>query len=150
MHDFYGIHEIKSKWEQKRPRCLPMPIPIIKQFFRESLYSQFSELSSIKNYFGEKTGFYFAFLSYYTSWLIIPAILGLALTIYQRVESVDTIFTGLYAILVCIWVTVFIERWKRKSAEISLKWGVLQYNQNIVKEVRDEFFGDEYFSHITH
>lgn len=98
---------------------------MIKQLYSESMSFQFSELSTIKNYFGEKVGFYYAYMSYYTAWLIIPATVGLALTIYQfQGNNVDTIFSSLYALLVCIWVTIFIERWKRKSAEICLKWGV--------------------------
>ena len=102
-----------------------MPLPLSNQFFSESYKFQFSELSSIKNYFGEKVGFYYAWMSYYTAWLSIPAIGGLAITIYQLVTgNVDTKFTTIYALLVCIWVTIFIERWKRKSAEICLKWGV--------------------------
>lgn len=65
-----------------------------------------------------------AFMSYYTSWLIIPGFFGLALSIYQFMTDVDTVFTSLYAIIVSIWVTIFIEKWKRKSSEISLKWGI--------------------------
>ena len=31
----------------------------------------------------------------------------------------------------CIWVTIFIERWRRKSSEIALRWGVLDYNNDL-------------------
>lgn len=65
-------------------------------------------------------------MSFYTSWILIPAILGLILTIYQIMSKVDNIFTSLYSLLVCIWVTIFIERWRRKSSEIALRWGVLE------------------------
>jgi hypothetical protein len=67
LHDYYGIHEIKAKWEQKGPRFLPMPFPIIKQFYKEGINIKFEELSTIKNYFGEKTGFYYAWLTFYSS-----------------------------------------------------------------------------------
>lgn len=40
-------------------------------------------INFIANYYGEKTGFYFAWLLFYTSWLMVPALPGLALFIYQ-------------------------------------------------------------------
>lgn len=55
---------------------------MITQLYKESITFQFSELSTIKNYYGEKVGFYYAYMSYYTAWLAIPAGVGLALTIY--------------------------------------------------------------------
>jgi hypothetical protein len=127
---------------------------MITQLYKESMSFQFSELSAIKNYFGEKVGFYYAYMSYYTAWLMIPAIPGLAIVIYQsRTGNQDTIFSSLYALLVCIWVTIFIERWKRKSAEICLRWGVsdiLLQSSGESRIMREEFFGYEYFSHITY
>ena len=101
------------------------PIPLLREMYKESSRFEFIDLSAIKNYFGEKTGFYFAWMSFYTSWLIIPATLSLALTIYQNAIAVDTIFTALYSLLICIWVTIFIERWKRKCSELALRWGIL-------------------------
>eukprot|EP00347_Sterkiella_histriomuscorum_P016772 403351910 len=144
MHDFYGIHEIKEKWESKSKS-----LGMISQFYKEGIKYEYIELSSIKNYFGEKTGFYFAWMSFYTSWILIPAILGFILTIYQIIFTVDNIFTSLYSLLVCIWVTIFIERWRRKSSEIALRWGVLEDNSDFEREVRPDFNGDEYFSNIN-
>lgn len=43
---------------------------------------QFHEVSSVKNYYGEKIGFLYAWTSFYISWLSIPAIAGIALMIY--------------------------------------------------------------------
>jgi hypothetical protein len=39
-------------------------------------------LNLIASYYGEKTAFYFAFLTFFTSWLLIPAVPGAALFIY--------------------------------------------------------------------
>jgi Calcium-activated chloride channel len=93
-------------------------------------------------------------MSYYITWLLIPGIGGLAITIYQLliIKDVDTIFTSLYALLVCIWVTIFIERWKRKSAELCLRWGVSDVLNEMgeTRILREEFIGYEYFSHETH
>lgn len=40
-------------------------------------------LNLIASYYGEKTAFYFAFLTFFTSWLLIPAVPGAALFAYQ-------------------------------------------------------------------
>lgn len=74
---------------------------------------------------------------------MIPAILGLAMTIYQGLFAIDNVLNGLYALLVCIWVTIFIERWKRKSSEIALRWGVYSDSKEYEKQLRPEFNGDE-------
>jgi Calcium-activated chloride channel len=129
-----------------------MPIPLIRSFIFEGSNHRYTELGAIKNYFGEKVGFQYAWLSFYTVWLTLPAAAGIALTIFQIVKGVDTPLTTVYALFVCIWVTVFIERWKRKSAEICLKWGLsnMVFNQIENRVMRDEFNGYEAFSHETH
>lgn len=40
-------------------------------------------LNFIANYYGEKMAFFYAWLTFYTSWLFVAAIPGLALFIYQ-------------------------------------------------------------------
>ena len=45
-------------------------------------------------------------------------------------------------------MTIFIERWKRKASEIAFKWGVILDREEKTRELRPEFNGDEYFSHI--
>jgi anoctamin-10 len=94
--------------------------------------------------------FHFAWMSFYTTWLIIPAIGGIIITIYHIIEGVDSTFNTLYALLVCIWVTVFIERWKRKSSEICLRWGITDFINNSDREERKDHLGYEYFSHDSH
>lgn len=37
LHDFYGINEVKRRWEQTGPRFIPMPFPIIKQYYKEGI-----------------------------------------------------------------------------------------------------------------
>lgn len=44
--------------------------------------AQLQPLMDIREYFGEKIGFYFAFMDFYTKMLIFPAIFGLAAFIY--------------------------------------------------------------------
>ena len=43
-------------------------------------------LNLIKNYYGEKYAFEYAFLIHYQSWLKLPTVLGVILTIYQAIR----------------------------------------------------------------
>ena len=89
-------------------------------------------------------------MQYYTAWLVIPAVGGLAISLYQYIRGgVETPLVAVYSMCLCLWVTVFIESWKRKAAEISLKWGVLERDELDRSQVRDEFLGDDYFSPVT-
>jgi hypothetical protein len=129
-----------------------MPIPLIRSFFLEGSEFRYTELAAVKNYFGEKVGFQYAWMSFYTVWLTLPTIVGIALTIFQMVKGVDTPLTTIYALFVCVWVTVFIERWKRKAAEICLRWGLsnMVFNTLENRVQRDEFHGYEAFNHDSH
>jgi hypothetical protein len=49
---------------------------------------------------------------------------------------VDTIWTAIYAVFVSVWITIFIESWKRKSSEISSKWGIFEYEENGQRSIR--------------
>lgn len=46
-------------------------------------------LNFIKDYYGEKYGFYFAWLIHYTGQLILPSIVGIGIFIYQLVHVND-------------------------------------------------------------
>ena len=89
----------------------------------------------MKNYLGPKIGFYFAWMNFYTSWLLIPAIFGLASTIYQILsESINPTYSAIYVAVVMIFLSFIIEKWKRKASEISLKWGLSDDTDN--KKIR--------------
>lgn len=101
-------------------------------------------LNLIANYYGEHMAFYFAWLHFYTSWLLIIAVPGLVLFIYQMSllinqyqndlpYSIDTPFNFIYCILMAVWSTVLMEVWKRRQNEISHMW-----NMNINKNEKDE------------
>ena len=81
-------------------------------------------LNFLKEYYGEKFGFYFAWLVHYTGWLILPAIVGTCFGVYILIfyytenkewdhvlASPGSIFYGLFMM---IWATLFHESWKRK------------------------------------
>ena len=99
-------------------------------------------LDELRKYYGETIAFYFAWLSFYAQWLVLPSVAGSALFALQVAEqSLDNPFAGPYAVLVAIWSTSFIVCWRRRSAVLAHRWGVLRYEEEEVR--RPQFDGDE-------
>ena len=85
--------------------------------------------SKIRNYFGEKIAFYFAFLSLYanlykykfryTRYLLFAGIVGIPLFIVQRLlnneDDGNKIFSAIYCLIIILWATGLIEHWKRRE-----------------------------------
>ena len=81
-------------------------------------------LNFIALYYGEKFGFYFAWLLHYTGQLIVPAIFGLIIFLIQVYhyftedikwkEAMNTEWNIVYSIFIMAWSTLFVESWKRK------------------------------------
>ena len=89
-------------------------------------------LNFIKDYYGEKFGFYFAWLIHYTGWLmpaaIVGTILGIAIIIEAKNEErawdqyLASPLAIIYGILIMLWITFFHESWKRKQNYIANEW----------------------------
>jgi len=105
-------------------------------------------LDDVRNYFGEKVAFYFAFLETYCRWLIVPSILGFALFFWQVGEGrVDVDVLPFFGIGMALWGTIFLEFWKRREAELRCDWGMTNYQST--EGTRPEFTGQDVRSATT-
>lgn len=104
----------------------------------------FIPIDEIRNYFGESVAFYFSFFEYYTKWLIPLAVIGL-LTWFMPAAALIKFAT--FSVCNLVWSTLFIEKWKRKSALQSFNWGV--YDAEVNEKARVEFEGEPRISPIT-
>eukprot|EP00300_Choanocystis_sp_HF-7_P022130 c21275_g1_i1.p1 GENE.c21275_g1_i1~~c21275_g1_i1.p1 ORF type:complete len:746 (+),score=195.97 c21275_g1_i1:35-2272(+) len=95
----------------------------------------------VRNYFGEKTAFYFLWLTHYTQWLIPLSLIGIITSIisFSTKGLGDSDFTPVYCALLIIWCDLFIETWKRKSNEHKFIWNVRDFE--LVEEPRKQFSG---------
>lgn len=76
----------------------------------------------VKDYFGETIGMYFAFLDYYTSALVLPAITGVTFYLFDfHRTSIECLI--LLAVFNLIWSTAFMESWKRHASALAYHWG---------------------------
>lgn len=98
-------------------------------------------LDDIKDYFGEKIALYFAFMSNYTSWLILPAIVGLA---FQLVVWITGNFSHpvlpFFCVLISVWTVLMLESWKREEKLLSLRWGTTDFEED--EPERPQFHGE--------
>lgn len=48
-----------------------------------------------------------------------------------------------------IWATVYLESWKRRSAELSYMWGTMDTKSELLTEPRVQYQGEERISDVT-
>ena len=78
--DHFPLHDefkntINTSWNENRTG-------LFFGFLTGNYQKYMQPINFIAHYYGEKTGFYFAWLVFYTSWLLVPGIPGLALFAY--------------------------------------------------------------------
>ena len=98
-------------------------------------------LDAIAEYFGENVAFYFAWVQFYTKWLILPSIAGFWLFILQvQSGSIDHPLLPFYSLFMAVWATFFLVFWRRRKHELAYRWGVLFHEDEEVP--RPEFYGE--------
>mmetsp|Transcript_28020 Transcript_28020/g.42372 ORF Transcript_28020/g.42372 Transcript_28020/m.42372 type:complete len:133 (-) Transcript_28020:1885-2283(-) len=120
LHKRNSTHELRRILLKYKPRLL-------RGFLFGTYKKYMYPLNAMKNYYGEKYAFEYAFLLHYQAWLYIPAILGIALFGYQihryldlrdYKAALDSEWNGVFGLLVALWATCFVESWKRKQKAI--------------------------------
>ncbi|XP_029849538.2 anoctamin-8 [Ixodes scapularis] len=108
-------------------------------------------LDDICSYFGVKIAIYFAWLGHYTWALIVPAVAGTALFLlcYWSTQATEDLCFVLFSLLNMLWATLYLESWKRYSAELAYHWGTLDSQSELLTEPRPQFTGPPGRSPVT-
>uniref|UniRef100_A0A5F8HCU2 Anoctamin n=1 Tax=Monodelphis domestica TaxID=13616 RepID=A0A5F8HCU2_MONDO len=107
-------------------------------------------LDDICDYFGVKIAMYFAWLGFYTSAMVYPAVFGSVLYTFTEADQTSRdICCVIFAIFNVIWSTLFLEEWKRRGAEFAYKWGTLDTPGEAIEEPRPQFRGIRRISPVT-
>uniref|UniRef100_A0A7N4NWL1 Anoctamin n=1 Tax=Sarcophilus harrisii TaxID=9305 RepID=A0A7N4NWL1_SARHA len=107
-------------------------------------------LDEICDYFGVKIAMYFAWLGFYTSAMVYPAVFGSVLYTFTEADQTSRdICCVIFAIFNVIWSTLFLEEWKRRGAEFAYKWGTLDTPGEAIEEPRPQFRGVRRISPVT-
>ena len=96
----------------------------------------------VRDYFGEKIGFYFLFLGHYTSWLMWASLVGCIVYLDVAIEddNPNAVLTPYFAAFMALWSTLFLESFKRIQGEHTMKWGMTDMEEN--ETPRPEFISD--------
>ncbi len=135
MKQAFAIHSPKFQQELVQRAVWERPIdPFWVPPFRE-----------IKDYLGPRVGFYFAFVSLLTKYLLPMALLAIVLyipkAVFARYVRVEDTLSWIFSISTVLWASYFLEMLKRRSAELVLDWGMLNYYRDTADEVRAQFRG---------
>lgn len=120
-HGGAGITPGHGKWENVKSI-----FPIHNQGANRALLLHLSkrlllrkeDLDQIRDLFGSKVAFYFAFMQTYFLFLFFPAVTGVLAWLFLPKYSLA------YAILTLFGCTVFLEYWKIQQADLSMRWNV--------------------------
>jgi anoctamin-10 len=116
-----GITPKQGDWEGVESIFSPQDHTFNKAWIREWSTKYFldnDDLNMIRNRFGEKIAFYFAFLQSYFMFLMFPAAFGFSCWVLFGY------FSPVYAIVNSLWSIVFIEYWKKQEIDLAVQWGV--------------------------
>ncbi|XP_067329922.1 anoctamin-8 isoform X2 [Channa argus] len=107
-------------------------------------------LDDICDYFGVKIAMYFAWLGFYTNSMLYPAVIGFLLWILAEADQTSQdICCVVFALFNVVWATLFLERWKRREAELAYRWGTLDTPTESLEEPRPQFRGIKRCSPVT-
>jgi len=129
LHDSRRLQVLHDEWLDRK--VMPWKQPLFK----------------VKEYFGEKIGLYFQFMSHYTYWLIIPAVVAVPLQIYLlAVDDFSNPAQIAYSIFLVLWAIIMLEFWKRREKFTALQWGMIGFEDSEI--TRPEFRGTKKKSFI--
>jgi hypothetical protein len=95
-------------------------------FFYNGLLSQ--PLDQVAEYYGESVAFYFAWVAYFTRWMVAPSILGVIVFAVQiSSRQLDHWICIPYGIFIVIWASMMLVFWRQKQSALAYRWGVLGF-----------------------
>ena len=105
-------------------------------------------LHQLRNVYGEKVAFLFAFRNFYQRSLLLPAAAGLLLSLSQRCFTRGpALVQPLYGLAVSLWGSAVLRAWRRQRCQLAALWGVDGAHETEV--VRADFRGERVVSRVT-
>ena len=94
---------------------------------------------------------YFSWLGHYTTALSIPAVVGFLFWFffYGHTDILEDIGFVIFAFFNVIWATLYLESWKRRSAELAHTWGTADQRDELLAEPRPQFKASSFSVNVS-
>lgn len=108
-----------------------------------------ADINLMKDYFGEKVGFYFLCVKFYVSMNAIAGAIGFCFYIPILAGGNNPNNAGIpfFAVFMVIWCTLYLELWKRNEKYFALRWGMV--GCETTESLRPTFMGMKTLSAIN-
>uniref|UniRef100_A0A6Q2Y4Q4 Anoctamin n=1 Tax=Esox lucius TaxID=8010 RepID=A0A6Q2Y4Q4_ESOLU len=121
------------------PKALSLRQILHRYWARWACWYKYQPLDHIREYYGEKIALYFAWLGFYTGWLLPAAVVGTVVFLFGIWQMVnDTPCMCTTSIFMALWAVTFLEYWKRSNAVLTHRWDCSEF-QEIEERPRPEF-----------
>uniref|UniRef100_A0A7S0DS14 Anoctamin transmembrane domain-containing protein n=1 Tax=Amorphochlora amoebiformis TaxID=1561963 RepID=A0A7S0DS14_9EUKA len=108
----------------------------------------FSPVNGIREYYGSEVAFYFAWLDFFTLWLLAPSLVGFSLWYFRGEYTVDdSPYIPFFSLFVIFWSALYIKYWDRQASDFACRWGTLDAARK--ESIRPQFEGEIRTSPIT-
>ncbi|ODV60770.1 Ist2p ASCRUDRAFT_149968 [Ascoidea rubescens DSM 1968] len=112
---------------------------LLKIWSFKRIFINDDDINLIKNQFGEKVALYFAFLNFYSFFLIFPSVFGLV-TYFSKNYYLNSKFSSVYTFFNFVWGIVFIQAWRRKEKIYAISWKTKNSDKSALKNFK--FIGE--------
>ncbi|CAD8120523.1 unnamed protein product [Paramecium sonneborni] len=124
LEDIQKCEKITQFWDEQQNNCIQDSIRY------ETQQIALRPLHAVASYFGPVVAWYIALNVQIIGWLMIPSVFGAALGIYIIItEEVNSSIVPFYALLMTLWSTLFMEKWKNRESELKFCWDMHKFRQ---------------------
>ncbi|CAD8206420.1 unnamed protein product [Paramecium octaurelia] len=124
LEDIQKCEKITQFWDEQQNNCIQDSIRY------ETQQIALRPLHAIASYFGPVVAWYIALNVQIIGWLMIPSVFGAALGIYIIItKEVNSSIVPFYALLMTLWSTLFMEKWKNRESELKFCWDMHKFRQ---------------------
>eukprot|EP00127_Corallochytrium_limacisporum_P004452 Clim_evm6s164 gene=Clim_evmTU6s164 len=152
--EFYENEKIISRLvSDEHIECWPLHDEKIRnELLSEWLGGTEVASESIRSYFGEKIGFYFEWLRWYTRFLAYPAGLGFIVWLSMWLQDESPLLSLINGIFLSTWALMFNTFWRIEQQSVAFKWGVDELSEDKARrpEFRAEMIRDSSGKSVPH
>jgi len=123
-HSYHELAELEQRWASFKKIFTHQPIDLVR------------------NYFGEEIAFYFAFVEFCYKGLLPVVFIAIIIQVYEYYTKTlsDDGCDLLYAIVIAVWSTLFVDFWKRRQTRLANRWGMEADNHSSVQMQINPYF----------